>query len=761
MRRTAGPPGGAGVGRLVGRFLRLRVVQWGALAAAVAGVLFLALSPLAYLLVEGWSRQDTELRAGLVFRSLAEPVAGALEQGGDPAPLLARFAGDERLVGIALCGAGGTLRAASPAFPAAVACTPAKSNVRIVPDGARRLHVTAFALPPAADGARLLVVHDLSFLDERAARARLYTLLALVSAFAGFGLVALAVTAVVTRGFRRRRPASPALPPAPASPLAREFQSMMHELRGERKFTDGIYVEWSPRTLRQLMTEELPGVEMMVVSNREPYIHNYDAEGRIVLQRPASGLVSALEPVMRACGGTWIAHGTGTADAATVDAGDHIGVPPERPDYTLRRVWLSDEEIEGYYYGVANEALWPLCHIAFVRPTFREQDWLQYKAVNARFADIVAAEATTEDPIVLVQDYHFALAPRMIRERLPKATIVTFWHIPWPNAETFGICPWREEIIDGLLGSTILGFHTRSHCNNFLEAGDRFMESRIDREMGSVTLGGHETLIRPYPISIEWPPAALAGQAPVAECRAAVRARLGLAPDIRLAVGIERFDYTKGILDRMHAVDDLMSCHPEWAGRFAFIQAAAPTRSRLAAYHALQEEATALAADINARHGRDGWQPIHLVIRHHDQSEVCELFRAADLCVVSSLHDGMNLVAKEFVAARDDGQGVLILSSFAGASRELNEAVLVNPFDAHGMAEAMAAALSMPPAEQSERMRLMREQVRQRNVHRWAAQMLLHARRMRRRERVAGFSAGDDREEEEVALRMGGGRLPA
>jgi trehalose 6-phosphate synthase len=454
------------------------------------------------------------------------------------------------------------------------------------------------------------------------------------------------------------------------------------------------------------------------------------------LQIPASGLVAALEPVMRACGGKWIAHGSGSADRDTVDEHDHIRVPPNDPSYTLRRIWLTDEEQEGYYYGLANEGLWPLCHIAFVRPIFRREDWEQYVKINERFAKAVAEEASREDPIVLIHDYHFGLLPKMVRERLPNATILTFWHIPWPNAETFGICPWREEIIHGLLGSTILGFHTQFHCNNFLEATDRFVESRIDREHASVTVGGHETMIRPYPISIEWPPAALATQAPIEECRRAVRERFSLSPDALIAVGIERFDYTKGILDRMLAIDELLKREPSWKGRLVFIQAAAPTRTKLAAYAALQMEAERLAEEINERHGDSAYKPVILVIRHHEPDEVYELFRAADVCIVSSLHDGMNLVAKEFVASRDDEQGVLILSTFAGASRELSEALMVNPYDAHATGEALEAALLMPADEQRERMRLMRELIRVRNVYRWAGQMLLDAARLRSQQRI-------------------------
>jgi trehalose 6-phosphate synthase len=444
---------------------------------------------------------------------------------------------------------------------------------------------------------------------------------------------------------------------------------------------------------------------------------------------------------MRACGGVWVAHGSGSADRETVDGRDRVAVPPDSPAYALRRVWISDEEQDGYYYGLANEGLWPLCHIAFVRPTFRERDWAHYVAVNQRFADVVVEEADRDDPIVLVQDYHFALLPRMLRQRLPRATIIAFWHIPWPNPETFGICPWREQIIDGLLGSSILGFHTQFHCNNFIEAVDRFMESRIDRERSSVTLRGHETLVRPYPISIEWPPAALAKQAPAEECRQAVMNRFGLNPDARIAVGIERFDYTKGIVDRMRAVDALLESRPEWRGKLVFIQAAAPTRSKLSAYKDLQAEAAREAEAINARWGDGSYKPIELSARHHEPAEVFELFRAADLCIVSSLHDGMNLVAKEFVAARDDEQGVLVLSSFAGASRELSEALIVNPYDTHGMAETIDLALRMDAGVQRERMREMRDLVRQRNVYRWAGQMLLDAASLRRRESIVGAEA--------------------
>ncbi|GLI95463.1 alpha,alpha-trehalose-phosphate synthase (UDP-forming) [Methylocystis echinoides] len=714
---------------------------------ALATIIFAAaLAPLSSLIVEGWLRQDLDIRSRLIFRSVRDRLQSSqLGPDNDLTPYLERIAEDERLLALGYCSETGRLLYATSLMPKDVSCETIRQGTTtfdVSSVAGTRAQVASVALSSGTKSGHLLVVHDLSFIDERSGKAKFYTILALTGASLGLGLLAVGVVLTLMRGWARAiysaiagARGTGATPPRTAFPSDRDFEKLLNTLRVERKFTEGIYVEWSPATLHQLLREELPGAQVMIVSNREPYIHNL-VEGKATLQIPASGLVAALEPVMRACGGVWIAHGSGSADRETVDSRDRIAVPPAQPDYTLRRVWLSDEEQDGYYYGFSNEGLWPLCHIAFVRPSFREADWGEYFAVNAKFAEIVVEEATCDDPVVLVQDYHFALLPRMIRNRLPKATIITFWHIPWPNSETFGICPWRNEIIEGLLGSTILGFHTQFHCNNFIDAADRFLESRIDRESGSITLGGRETLIRPYPISIEWPPSPLATQPPIDECRRRVRERLGLSSDARIGVGIERFDYTKGILDRMRAVDSLLSLHPGWRERFAFIQAAAPTRSKLSTYSSLQNEAARLADEINKRHGVRDWKPIHLVVRHHEQDEVYELFRAADICVVSSLHDGMNLVAKEFVAARDDELGVLILSSFAGASRELSEALIVNPYDTTSMATAIDRALHMSESEQRERMRLMRELVRQHNVYGWAAQMLIHAARLRKRERI-------------------------
>jgi trehalose 6-phosphate synthase len=731
-----------------------RSLRFFVLGVAIVAVLALAIAPFSKRLIEQWSRSDVEARSRLVYKAIQNPLVRAIADN-DSARLSIIFenvALDDRILAVGLCNEAGRLQNPTKLMPATFSCdkvarSEAESFSTIINDG-RRITVGAFPIVERNQKSYLVILHDLSFIDARSGQAQGFVVAGLAGVAISVSGVASVFVVLMLRGWMKslRRAIDEVRSGAAASPAAGDrttFDKQIKKLLGEieigREKAGSRQIDWSPVALQKLLHDALPDAEVIVLSNREPYIHNR-VDGKITLQTPASGLVSALEPVIRACGGTWIAHGSGSADRETVDGQDKIRVPPDAPSYTLRRIWISDDEQDGYYYGLANEGLWPLCHIAFVRPQFRESDWRQYEAINERFAAAVAEEAKTDDPIVLVQDYHFALAPRMIRKHKPRATIITFWHIPWPNAETFSICPWKERIIDGLLGSTILGFHTQFHCNNFFETVDRFVESRIDREHATVTSHGHETMVRAYPISIEWPPKALSGQPSVDDCRRKVRQTLGIAPDAKLAVGIERFDYTKGILDRMKAVDALLTRDPSWIGRLAFLQVAAPTRSKLASYSNLQGDALALAEWINARHGKGSWQPIRLLIRHHEADEVFRLFRAADACIVSSLHDGMNLVAKEFVAARDDEKGVLVLSSFTGASRELSQALIVNPYYTQEMSSAIDIALRMPANEQQERMRLMRQQVRERNVYRWAGRMLIDAAASRQRRRIIDIS---------------------
>jgi trehalose 6-phosphate synthase len=451
-------------------------------------------------------------------------------------------------------------------------------------------------------------------------------------------------------------------------------------------------------------------------------------------------MVTAIEPIMRACSGTWVAHGSGPADREVVDRLDHVRVPPEDPSYTLRRVWLSEAEEEGYYYGFSNEGLWPLCHLAYVRPAFRESDWRHYETVNARFADAVAAETGRNEAVILVQDFHFALLPRLVRERGVKATIAVFWHIPWPNAETFGVCPWKKELLLSMLDADILGFHTLYHCQNFLATVDRFVECQIDHERMTVTRGGHVCTVTAYPISIEWPPRWLARVAAPPVAQEAVRRRWSIGQGVKIGLGVERWDFTKGILERFHALEALFEKQPRWRGKLTFLQVAAPSRSKLPAYQALQQQTIAEAGRINARFASADWTPIVLIGEHQEPVQVFELLRAADFTLVNSLHDGMNLVAKEFVAARSDEDGVLILSTFAGASRELPEALLVNPYDVGETAAAIATALDMSREERRKRMQLMRATVAEYNVYRWAGRMLMDVARIRQRRALEGWS---------------------
>jgi trehalose 6-phosphate synthase len=592
---------------------------------------------------------------------------------------------------------------------------------------------------------KLVLVHDMSFVARRSAETREYLFYFFVGLGATIALITVAIAQLSWRGWVQGlrallrgeglwRPSDKADAPE-LRPIARDLRALISDLQAHQGTGNHEHSSWSPDTLRAILRGELRGQEVIVVSNREPYIHVREGE-KIAVWRPASGLVTALEPIMRACSGTWIAHGSGSADREVADAHHRVAVPPERAVYQLRRVWLSAEEEAGYYYGFSNEGLWPLCHIAHVRPTFRTSDWEQYVTVNQRFSDTVADESKSPDPIVLVHDYHLALAPRMIREALPAATVIAFWHIPWPNPEAFGICPWRERLLDGLLGSSILGFHTQFHCNNFVDTVDRFLEARVDRETFDVSYRGNQTAVKRYPISVEWPPPpSLIGKS-AEQCRRDVRQRHGLPLSHVIGVGVDRLDYTKGIEERFRAVERLLELRPSWIGKFTFIQIAAPTRSRIEEYQAYESRVRAMATRINERFANARHPPLILHVAHHEPEDVYEYYRAAELCMVTSLHDGMNLVAKEFVSARDDERGVLILSQFTGAARELPEALVVNPYDTDQCAAALHLALEMPVAEQRDRLRLMRRLIEEFNVYRWAGRMLTDAAGLRRRDRI-------------------------
>ena len=476
---------------------------------------------------------------------------------------------------------------------------------------------------------------------------------------------------------------------------------------------------WTEERLKQFVRSQLNDTPLFVVSNREPLIHQWRGR-RIEAVAPASGLVTALEPIMVACGGLWIAHGSGDADGEMVDEQDKIRVPPDQPAYTLKRVWLTKEEENGYYYGFANEGLWPLCHIVHTRPLFRASDWAAYCRANEKFLDALLEEMRgTERPYVLIQDYHFAVLPRLVKEARPDARIALFWHIPWPNPEAFGICPWQQEILLGMLGADLIGFHIQSHCNNFLETVDRTIEARVDRERFAVVRGRHTTYVKAFPISV----------APDREPEGLDVSRDDLLKDLGtsvefLGVGVDRIDYTKGIIERFWAIHRFFERYPAYRQRMVFVELAAPSRSHIKRYQDLVEEVGRTVEEINWSLQTNRWRPIVYLRGHHAHKQIWPYYRHADFCMVTSLHDGMNLVAKEYVSAVEEERGVLILSRFTGAARELVDALQVNPYHIDEMAEAIRLAIEMPPAERALRVRRMKQIVRERNIYRWAGLLL-------------------------------------
>ncbi|MGH7553831.1 MAG: alpha,alpha-trehalose-phosphate synthase (UDP-forming), partial [Longimicrobiales bacterium] len=481
---------------------------------------------------------------------------------------------------------------------------------------------------------------------------------------------------------------------------------------------------WTAERLRAYALPALgEGKQLIVVSNREPYMHQLrDGSPHMIV--PAGGLVTALDPVLQACGGLWVAHGGGDADRDTADAEGRLTVPPNDARYTLKRVWLTREEEQGYYYGFANEGLWPLCHIAHVRPLFRAADWAHYQQVNRRFAEAVLAEVGGGKALVLVQDYHLALLPRLLKKARPDLRVGLFWHIPWPNTDLFRICPWGPELLDGVLGADLVGFHLQQYANNFLDTVDCVLESRLDRDHFAVELRGHRSLVQPFPISVQpWAERKVPAGEALERTIAALKAQHKLE-DQYVAVGVDRLDYTKGLPERLRAVERYLEKYPQYRGRFTFVQLGAPSRTHLRGYRDHIAAIQALTDEINWRYQTDGWRPIHLLEAHHDAQTVHAFLRMAPMCIVSSLHDGMNLVAKEYVAARQDGDGVLVLSEFAGAARELSDALIVNPYDTERFAEVIHYGVEMEEAERRARMDRMLRQVDENNIYRWAANFL-------------------------------------
>jgi trehalose 6-phosphate synthase len=713
-------------------------------------------------------RNDLERRAAVLGESLVGNVeqswdTGADKERSDIVPndelqrLVQRFGNREHLMGVVIYDQQGALVATTPELAKTLTVSPPVVTEAITQNhgdsaflrlGSVPVHILALPIRRKDEVVGgLAVVHDVSYIRAQSLllwRQLFFRVLAQVFLIVLITLLIvrwsmtgpIARAALWMRALRTGKISFQDVPDlAMFRPLAREVATMAESLsharsaaENEARLRDAGESLWTADRLSVQLRTRLEDSHLFVVSNREPYMHWRDGK-TINVVVPPSGLVTALEPVLNACDGTWIAHGNGNADTETVDAHDRLRVPPDDPRYSLRRVWLSKEEEEGYYYGFANEGLWPLCHIAHTRPLFRASDWQHYQDVNRKFMSAVLEEIkNVAKPVVLVQDYHFALLPRLIKEKRPDARVAIFWHIPWPNPEAFGICPWQRQLVDGLLGADLIGFHIQSHCNNFLQTVDRVVESRVDWEHFSVLRQDHRTMVRPFPISVAFTntndgAAENNNHGSSYLERSALLHSLGVEATF-MGIGVDRVDYTKGILERFLAIERFLERHPSYQGKFTFVQIGAPSRTHIKRYHDLLAEVEAEAERINWRFQGGKWKPIVFLKRQHSHQEIEPYYRAADLCLVTSLHDGMNLVAKEFLAARSDESGVLILSQFTGAARELRDALLVNPYDIDQTAEAIRAALEMEPEDKQLRVRRMRKVIKEHNIYRWAGNLI-------------------------------------
>jgi trehalose 6-phosphate synthase len=702
---------------------------------------------------------DLSRRAATLAETLQESVEAVPSRATDTnlQRMVARIGQREHLLGVAIYNRAGKVLAITPDHPQYFEERPntAARSDKLDAGAADFLSVAGlplyvYALPLHRDTEQtgtVLVIFDTSYIDERLSHSLRDSLLTallqtiLITALA-FVLVRWNITAPLAHTAKwlvtMRAGSSDTSSELPKGEffdqIHTEVKHLAHALntaraaaQEEAQLRESQSSVWTAERLRVSLRNKLGAKPLFVVSNREPYMHVFhEKEKAIQMIVPASGLVTALEPVLQACNGTWIANGSGNADREVVDEHDHLQVPPDRPTYTLRRVWLTEEEESGYYEGFSNEGLWPLCHIAHTRPTFRLDDWIHYQRVNRRFADAVLEEMKgAQSPILLAQDYHFALLPKMVKEARPDAAVAIFWHIPWPNAEVFGICPWQRELLEGLLGADLIGFHIQTHCNNFLETVDHALEALTEWDRFAVNRQGHVTRVRPYPISVAFPttngeakPSRSAG-----EERGVLCAELGIEASL-LAIGVDRLDYTKGIIERFRGVERFLELHPAYQHRFSLVQIGAPSRTDISRYQQFMQEVNAEAERINNRFQVGHWKPIVLLMRHHSHQEIARFYRAASVCLVTSLHDGMNLVAKEFIAAREDEQGALILSSFTGAAHELTDALLINPYDVQQLADAIYQALDLSSEQQATRIARMRKTIHEHNIYRWAAHLL-------------------------------------
>jgi trehalose 6-phosphate synthase len=468
-----------------------------------------------------------------------------------------------------------------------------------------------------------------------------------------------------------------------------------------------------------------PEGPLIVVSNRQPYVHQRGEAGEMTVEIPAGGLSLALDPVLQAVGGSWVAWGHGDADPMMVDETGRVGVPPDAPTYTLRRIWLTDDEVQDYYFGFSNQGLWPLCHNILEHVRFRDRYWDEYQRVNLRFAEAAAEELVEPDGMVWFQDYHLALAPRFFRRLRPEAAVAHFWHVPWPAWETFRVCPWKVAILEGLLANDLVGFHLDSFAGNFLDACERELGTFVDRKKRRVVHRGHVTHVGAFPISIDVHQfEEMAASEETRRSMARIRDALGLETK-RVGVGVDRLDYSKGIVERLEALRLLFQGYPDLVGNFTFVQIAVPSRVEIPAYQILEDEVDGKIEALNQALSTDGWKPVITIKDSLPQSELAAYYRLADVLVVSSIQDGMNLVVKEYVASQDPEEpGAVCLSEFAGAAEELDHTLPVNPFYTQGFAEDLKRALDMPLDERRRRMGAMKRDLARNTIFDWMAKFL-------------------------------------
>jgi len=705
-------------------------------------------------------KTELERRSGILSESLQESLALLLEQNSleSVKRIVARFSNRERLLGTAVFSNDGNLLVSSSDLADLINQYPQemKADVnevvktklgygKFINLGSKRLHSYSVPIWKGQDIFSVLILfHDADYIRDRVDRIwvnnfiRALIQMSLIS-FITLLMIYLNLLSPIRKTvdwIKRVRLGEGTNQPPPKEkellgPLAQEVTKMAKSLEmarltaeQEARLRHSSESLWTADRLKEFVRLKLQGRSLFAISNREPYMH-FKKGKEIECIVPASGLVTAIEPILKACGGTWIAEGAGDGDRETVDAHDRLRVPPEEPQYVLRRVWLTKEEEDGYYYGFSNEGLWPLCHIAHTRPIFREENWRVYKAVNEKFAKAVLEEIhDVTEPVILIQDYHFALLPNLIKTKRPDARIAIFWHIPWPNPESFGICPWQKELLQGMLGADLVGFHTQFHCNNFMETVDRALESRIDYEHFTVHREAQKTWVKPFPISIafESGPATEDFKNPPADAATLLKP-YGIQAQW-MGVGVDRLDYTKGLVERFRAIESFLEQYPSYRERFTFVELGAPSRTLIPRYQEFIDEIEREVERINQKFKGKNWKPILFLKKHHSHKDIRPFYRAADVCLVTSLHDGMNLVSKEYVMAKSGREGALVLSQFTGASRELVDALIVNPYDIRQSGQAIYKALEMPDEEKRERMKRMWETVREKNIYKWAADLV-------------------------------------